>query len=443
MNRKRVNWDMFKKGLQGTTAKLIGARKKVALFGIVVIALIFGVHYYVNSQSATVVLSLNYPQASEGLYPNGTRFNVFELQSEEVLTKTLSYAGLTDKVTVEDLKDAVSVKQYRSSDIKDADSYITTSYRITVSTLGLTREVSARDLTDFLCKSYKEYFRENYADNQDILSFSYDSMDSEEYLTKVDLLKMRATQLMTYTQTRIKENKNFTDEESGESFSSIQKKLQNFIDYDVANLSAYILENGLAHSKSEVTALIGYRVRMNAIDYDKEMAAYNVEQDGIEMYDEAMSAAVLVPTKNTDQEYYMSRTKTEMDYLSDDADYHLSAATSIAAEINRDKYLISQIKEGENAASKRKTADEKIIELESYVDELADTLDQVDDAYIQYKTKDYLSCRDQEKSIKDRLSLGSSLAEILIVLVLGFVILYARELKAEMKEKEVSADEGI
>ena len=56
-----------------------------------------------NDSSSTATLLLRYEQAYEGLNPNGTRFNIYELTSNAVLDKALERAGLTGEVSRDDL----------------------------------------------------------------------------------------------------------------------------------------------------------------------------------------------------------------------------------------------------------------------------------------------------------------------------------------------------
>ena len=71
-------------------------------FFLIVFMLVFlalcGYHYFVNKHTASTVLSLDYEEASKGLTPNRTRFNIFEIQGGEVMERLIEYAGLEDLV---------------------------------------------------------------------------------------------------------------------------------------------------------------------------------------------------------------------------------------------------------------------------------------------------------------------------------------------------------
>lgn len=62
-----------------------------------------GYHYVASLQTASTIVSLDYEEASKGLTPSQTRFNIFEIQSPEVLERVIDYAGLQDTITVDEI----------------------------------------------------------------------------------------------------------------------------------------------------------------------------------------------------------------------------------------------------------------------------------------------------------------------------------------------------
>ena len=59
------------------------------------------------------------------------------------------------------------------------------------------------------------------------------------------------------------------------------------------------------------------------------MAAYDVRLEAIEMYNAFMTRFVLIPTYDTDKEFYMSRTKVGVDYFAAEAKEHLASAAQL------------------------------------------------------------------------------------------------------------------
>ena len=95
MFKKLIN--QLKKGF----IKFYNHRMKIIIGAIVLFVILNIVHYNMNQSRAEVRISLNYSQASKGLNPNSTRFSIYEFTCDEVLEKTIEYAGLTGKITPE------------------------------------------------------------------------------------------------------------------------------------------------------------------------------------------------------------------------------------------------------------------------------------------------------------------------------------------------------
>ena len=56
---------------------------------------LFGlVHYFKSADSATASISFNYSEAALGMNPNKTRFNAYEIVSDEVMERAIRRVGL-------------------------------------------------------------------------------------------------------------------------------------------------------------------------------------------------------------------------------------------------------------------------------------------------------------------------------------------------------------
>lgn len=61
---------------------------------------LFGlVHYFKSADSATASISFNYSEAALGMNPNKTRFNAYEIVSDEVMKRAIRRVGLQDSLT--------------------------------------------------------------------------------------------------------------------------------------------------------------------------------------------------------------------------------------------------------------------------------------------------------------------------------------------------------
>ncbi len=112
----------------------------------------------------------------------------------------------------------------------------------------------------------------------------------------VDLLELKCGQLEKYVQLRRRESKNFQDPNTGLTFSALEQRVNNLYAYDLARLRSYIIENGIANDREGLNGILNYKIRMDRLVYDKMMAAYDEDNKGIQLYDAAMSAIVMIPT---------------------------------------------------------------------------------------------------------------------------------------------------
>jgi hypothetical protein len=382
-----------------------------------------GKSYKDSLKYSSLIMSLNYEEAANGLTPNSVRFNIYEIKTKEVMEAAIAYAGLTGKVTASELSNCISVTATNLSNVSGATDFISTSYRITLTNNGCIKERDAQTMLNLVCKAYKDYFVNNYADDQSILSFSTQDLQSDEYLMTIEAVELRANQLSRYVSKRLKQDKSFKGA-SGNSFTSIKKSLDNFISYDWQNVYSYVVENGIAVNKEELINIIDYKKRMNQMTYDNYMAAYDMDNEGIAMYDEAMSSIVMIPTVDVSNKYYMSRTKTAMDYLATDADEQLDAATYVLATLDYDSYVAGKIKAGTSEQKVQDKAESMIEAMENYLDAISQELRMLDLEYIREKTHNYLTFSSNSVSTLSRFNISGSVEKVIECMIcIAFIYL--------------------
>ena len=400
-------------------------------------------HFYTNGSSATAVMSLNYSEASSGLNPNSTRFNISELVSKKVMTRVVEAAGIEDDVTWDQLAACVSAS-YEDSGDNIAKGYISTSYQIAYNEGRLKTMPEhmprAEDMVKLICSTYKSYFLENYGDNKSVLGYNpLVGTDSEPYIS-LSSLEVKFKQISRYIDMRLKENKSYTDESTGVSFNSLLKDVENLTNYDVKNIYSFILETGVSKDKDELVSLETYKNRIEAITYDTDMAYYDADNNGIKLYDEAMSAIVMIPSVDKVNEYYMSRTKTATDSMATAADYELEEATSYKKSITDTNYLISQIKAAsKNPTGNLKTAAEMITQLSRDITQISDKLKMLDISYIKHKTQNYLVFTYSQKSFIQRINPALTAIETVGAVLVFYLVLFVLALRQERKKKKKNA----
>lgn len=99
-------------------------RKRVALFVSGLICA-FMLLFFIQSshEQYSMIISLNYEIASKGLNPNNTRYNSYEIKSEEVLNDVIDRLKVSDRITVPELSDSIEI-----DNVSKKEDYILTDY---------------------------------------------------------------------------------------------------------------------------------------------------------------------------------------------------------------------------------------------------------------------------------------------------------------------------
>ena len=395
-----------------------------------------GFHYVRNLHTASTILSLDYEEASKGLTPNGTRFNIFEIRSGEVMERLIEYAGLEGKMTPDELSECVSVKATHDKSVSGSVNYISTSFVIRFTNSGAIDRIKAEDMLSLLCKAYREYFVEHYGFNHSILSFDVNDLKSnDEYLMAVDLLEMKCSQLEKYVQLRRRESKNYQDPNTGITFSSLEQRARNFYAYDLAKLRSYIVENGIANDRAGLVSMLDYKIRMDSLMNNKLMAAYEEDNKGIQMYDTAMSAVVMIPTQDQTMQYYMSKTKTGMDAMAIHADEQLAGTAERMEQIEYNSYLMEKLAANGSDGTKMEKTDAMIREMEASLDKIASDIQAVDSAYSSTKGRNYIGFSDDSTGFAEQIGLVPSVLCAALILIAAFACVFLR-IFLSGKEKE-------
>ena len=353
------------------------------------------VTYTGSFNKKSVVLSLNYEEASKGQNPNLTRYNVYELKSDRVMERVISNAGLQDVLTPTELSEHIDIAENSSGKTIDPNDsstyYISTSYTVSYRMNREIKNISGDDMMTLICKSYNDMFHEEYVGTKSVLKYDLGDIDGKEYIEIAKLFTNKSDQMLRYIQQRIEENATYRSDITGQSFQTIKKMIQNVQDYSIKKYSAFVLESGLSRNKDHYIRTLNYKNDMLNIKYQKFMIDYNVRKQQVQDDDSAMIGTVMVPSINEKQEYYMSRTNTGTDYLTKEADYSLSQGNAVDRDIIDNNDIIAKVNASTADEESYKKADELIKTVDEELKQVANTADTTDKEYIKHTTKDYLT----------------------------------------------------
>lgn len=353
------------------------------------------VTYTGSFNKKSVVLSLNYEEASKGQNPNLTRYNVYELKSDRVMERVISNAGLQDVLTPTELSEHIDIAENSSGKTIDPNDsstyYISTSYTVSYRMNREIKNISVDDMMTLICKSYNDMFHEEYVGTKSVLKYDLGDIEGKEYIEIAKLFTNKSDQMLRYIQQRIEENATYRSDITGQSFQTIKKMIQNVQNYSIKKYSAFVLESGLSRNKDHYIRTLNYKNDMLNINYQKFMIDYNVRKQQVQDYDSAMIGTVMVPSINEKQEYYMSRTNTGTDYLTKEADYSLSQGNAVDRDIIDNNDIIEKVNASTADEESYKKADELIKTVDEELKQVANTADTTDKEYIKHTTKDYLT----------------------------------------------------
>lgn len=358
--------------------------------------------YYKKSTVAETTITLNYEEASKGLYPNSTRFSISLIKSDEVLERVIEKAGLKG-ITVEDIAENISAQGnhvHNLNEAKEGEYRIATSYDITYKKNPEIKSLSAQTMLDLIVQAYKEEFYEHYTYSNADLKCDLESMENLEYLEIADLFERESNKISRYLQEKIDENGTFQSENTQESFVSLKKLIDNFREVDLEKYRSFVKQSGLYKNKERYLDKLLYQNYLLDIKYQKFKEEFDIRMKAIDIYDSALTAVVLVPTVDTQREFYMSRTRVGVDYQAEAAERVNASANDVNKTINTNKTIIDKLENtfvisGSNA-EKAKTM---ISTMTASLNDITEKTIITNREFVRYKTKDYLSAKTGERSL--------------------------------------------
>lgn len=357
----------------------------------------FGVFYVREKQSASVVIGLNYLQASSGLNPNNTKFTTSELLDDAIMEQVIQKGGYLN-VSADELRGRFQVTPLQQEEnVSLEQPYIATVYRVRFSTNQDLSFMKPEQVVSLYAVAVEDYFRNTYSRKTNILEMDFSGVEDADYLDIAEILNTEATKLYNYIRGCRAENEVFRSSATGETFRTLSQKILNYKDTSLENYKAFILKNGLSKDRELYIGRLNYDNRIYEMDYKKNLSVYQVNLNCIDMYERDMATIVLVPTRDVNGEFYMSRTKIGVDDFSRDADEASASAASLLKEISNNNYIISQLQSGNGSGAMTSEAERLIITLKDDLSNLAQISLQTVEEYDRQQSVNYITSGFTEK----------------------------------------------
>lgn len=310
-------------------------------------------------KSVHAVVALNYSEASQALNSNGTRFNMAEIISDEVIERAIKKGALED-VTVKQLRDCLVVYPCMQGGVGDESQYlISTEFAVEYHASKYTEHLDTENVIKLITLAYKEYYIEKYTD-----TFKRNSEQPDftqmEYMDIVSYLDKESQAILNYLYGMAAENNSFVTE-NGNTFNSIAGKVYQFQETQInQNLRSLILQNGIVRDQTEYIDRLSYHIKNVDFDRQKNDVSYQLCNRAVDMYSEEMTRIVLVPTWDASGKYYMGRTKVGVDELSVMATTFSNYVANNEKEIMENQLVIDKLSANSGNATLSAAADELI-----------------------------------------------------------------------------------
>ncbi|MCI8304601.1 MAG: hypothetical protein HFF52_08240 [Lawsonibacter sp.] len=379
-------------GIRGALGRTEGKRRRIAALGALFLVVCLTAQLAVSAWAPGMLMVFSYEEAARGQNPNVTRFNESNILSDDILEQVVQRSGLG--ISTEQLSGCLSISTPLDAEkldvTQESDMKISTEYRVYCSGRVALYGTDPKTVLNLLADVYWEDFVLNYAENDSILDLSFERLDGMEYLDAKDYLEMQANKLRNYLPGYSSESSSFRAAGNEETFSSLSQKISNFIDIELERYEAFVLENGLADNRTTYQSRMQYANHQLDVTRRKEMASHDVRIEAINMYNAYMTRFVLIPTYDTDKEFYMSKTKVGVDYFADEAKEHLESATELVEEIEHNTYASQQIGGSHAAVSAYEQADQRIEALKAELINLAAQSRELCSTYVREKRDGYI-----------------------------------------------------
>ena len=405
-----------------TFLSILHSKWRIFLLLIAAAMAIFALASYVVSQNtASCVMSLNYEESSKGTTPNGTRFNVSELRSTEVAELALEAAGLQGKIDPKEIADAISITVYANrSFVGSEEYYISSSYHVTFhKPMWKLREISAKDMLNLICQEYKDKFYREHIVDAKVLEEEEPDYASLDYSDIGSYFTLMSDRIDRYLDMRIGQAGSFMTQD-GETFKSVKELVTNFRTYDLDGYNAYIWENGIAKDKRQQTETLTYLNNKLNWQYTEKIKENWARIATINEYNQAMTASILIPTYDINDEFYMSRTKTGIDDLAKDADKNLSDAKAVELEIARNIDKIEKL--GQTTTNEQMAyAEQMVTDIRAKISDIIEKVILIDNEYIMQKTRNNITFEARGSGLITQLNVKGCLILGIVVFIVSYV----------------------
>ena len=389
--------------------KMPKATYSYSLICLIIIAVVAAVYVIaINSNSAYTTISASFSEIADGHNPDGSPFEIYEVLSDEVLKSACD--KLDNKVDPETLKKHISVTgittdgtfntiRQKVLDGNDTYSYFPSRYTITYSIVsdsiaadGVFASIAAvfkqlampskTKILQCVADSYKEYYENNYVLTSEVFDIDWSKTKSLDYFNRASEINNILNRISRYLGKRYDEDVEFVSKD-GVSFGDLKDEAAGIMQNDIESYKSFVIQNGITSDRDKLLKQFRYVLNTNNDQAVRSRGEYAIMLDGISIYDPSITKVVFIPALDSENVFYMNRTKIGIDYLTENASKANLAGDEAENNAHYYEYLISQFGNAPNSEDWiLKAADKRCEEIISKVNDFCERAVAVNDEYI-------------------------------------------------------------
>ena len=380
-----------------------------SLICLIIIAVVAAVYVIsINSNSAYTTVSASFSEIADGHNPDGSPFEIYEVLSDEVLKSACD--KLDNKVDPETLKKHISVTgittdgtfntiRQKVLDGNDTYSYFPSRYTITYSIVsdsiaadGVFASIAAvfkqlampskTKILQCVADSYKEYYENNYVLTSEVFDIDWSKTRSLDYFNKASEINNILIRISRFLGKRYDEDVEFVSKD-GVSFGDLKDEAAGIMQNDIESYKSFVIQNGITSDRDKLLKQFRYVLNTNNDQAVRSRGEYAIMLDGISIYDPSITKVVFIPDLDSENVFYMNRTKIGIDYLTENASKANLAGDEAENNAHYYEYLISQFGNVTNSEDWiLNAADKRCEEIISKVNDFCERAVAVNDEYI-------------------------------------------------------------
>lgn len=325
-----------------TLLKYIWSKKWLFILVPTLAALLFIAYACFNTYySANARISLIYPNSEKGYYPDGSRFNMYDILSDDVIEKAVQdynneYEGRD--LTVQEAKMSTRVNYYLAGAVQDRvqnalymgqqAAYYTNEYIIIYRPVrifdikrpsdlfGVIHDVDSDLFMQKLQESYNHYFMNTHTEMNTIPKITQ-SITSEDYdyIEIADLYDRKINMYINYLASKNQEDETFRSRVTGVSFNDLITGFQSLKDVKIRNLISFVSSSKITKNVDEVVNKYRTMIERGQLEYRRLQDESDFAAKAMNLYDHTFDGNIVIVGMNEELGLYQSRPRTAFDSI--------------------------------------------------------------------------------------------------------------------------------